>query len=190
MRNHIAAFEAEYRRCKALGEGAIAQLDEAELSGPGPNGGNSIAIIVWHVAGNLSSRFIDFLTTDGEKEWRHREDEFAKRTVSRPDLMRKWNDGFDALFGALATLNDNDLARDVVIRGQSLRVDEALCRSLAHTSYHVGQIVYLAKIIRGGAWNWLTLPPGQSASYNQNPTFDKPSVHTELLSQTRPKQPS
>lgn len=167
MRNHIAALEAEYRRFKALGEGAIAQLDDADLSRPGPNGGNSVAIIVWHLAGNLASRFTDLLTTDGEKEWRHREEEFAQRTVSRPELMTKWNTGFDALFGALAALTDGDLGREIVIRGETWRVDAALYRSVAHTSYHVGQIVYLAKIFRGGSWSWLSIPPGQSEAFNK-----------------------
>ena len=141
MRVHIAALGVEFQRYKTLGEGAIAQLDEANLSRPGPNEGNSIAIIVWHLAGNLASRYTDFLTTDGEKAWRRRDEEFDRRTVSRAELMARWTQGFDALESTLATLADEDLGREVVIRGETWRVDAALYRSVAHTSYHVGQIV-------------------------------------------------
>ena len=167
MRVHIAALGVEFQRYKTLGEGAIAQLDEADLSRLGPNDGNSIAIMVWHLAGNLASRYTDFLTTDGEKPWRHRDEEFNQRTVSRSELMTQWNQGFDALERTFATLTDDDLGREIVIRGETLRVDAALYRSVAHTSYHVGQIVYLAKTFRGGAWNWLTIPPGQSETFNR-----------------------
>lgn len=166
MRVHIAALGVEFQRYKTLGEGAIAQLDEVDLSRPGPNEGNSVAIIVWHLAGNLASRYTDFLTTDGEKAWRRRDEEFDRRTVSRAELMTRWNQGFDALERTLATLTDEDLGREVVIRGETWRVDAALYRSVAHTSYHVGQIVYLAKAFRGASWDWLTIPPGQSDAFN------------------------
>ena len=167
MRSQLAGLEAEYKRYKTLGEDAIAQVEDADLSRPGPSGGNSIAVIVWHIAGNLSSRFTDFLTTDGEKDWRHRDEEFTQRTVSRAELMTKWNRGFDTVFGALAALTDGDLAREVAILGQPWRVDAALYRSVAHTSYHVGQIVYLAKILRGESWRWLSIPPGESEAFNR-----------------------
>ena len=156
----IRSIDAEYRRYKALGEEAISQLDDAELGSPGPVGGNSTAVIVWHLSGNLASRFTDFLTSDGEKPWRHRDDEFAARTVSRDELLEKWQHGWTVLFEALADLSDTDLQRTVTIRGQSLQVHDALHRSLAHTSYHVGQIVYLAKLIRGETWRSLSIPPG------------------------------
>jgi hypothetical protein len=172
MRSTIAALEAEYRRYKALGEGAMAQMDDGDLSAPGPNDGNSVAVIVWHIAGNFMSRFTDFLTTDGEKPWRQRDDEFQQRQVTRRELLEKWNGGWDVLFAALAALTDAELARDVTIRGQSLRVDAALYRSLAHASYHVGQIVYLAKACRGDAWTSLSIPKGQSQMYNRNPARD------------------
>ena len=167
MRTQLAALEAEFTRYRKLGEGAMAQLGDEELLRPGPNGGNSIAIIVWHLAGNFASRFTDFLTTDGEKDWRHRDEEFEPRTVSRAALMAKWTHGFDVLFQALAPLTDEDLGRGVVIRGEPWRVDAALYRSVAHTSYHVGQIVYAAKIFRGASWKWLSIAPGQSEAFNQ-----------------------
>lgn len=184
MTSTISALDVEYRRYKALAEAAIAQLDEADLSRPGPNSGNSVAVIVWHLAGNFASRFTDFLTTDGEKAWQNREQEFDQRTVTRPELLRKWSAGWDVLFGALATLTDDDLARSITIRGQSLRVDAALYRSLAHASYHVGQIVYLAKAFRGEKWTSLSIPRGQSQTYNQNPTRETAAAHTAALSRT------
>ena len=181
MRPFISSIEAEYRRYKALGEGAIEQLGAVELSAPGPNGGNSIAVVVWHLSGNLASRFTDFLTSDGEKPWRHREEEFAARTVTRDGLTDKWEHGWTVLFAALAELSDTHLQQAVTIRGQSLQVHDALHRSLAHTSYHVGQIVYVAKSIRGATWRSLSIPPGGSAAYNHNPAFDRPGEHSALL---------
>ena len=181
MRPLISSIEAEYRRYKALGEGAIGQLGDAEVSAPGPNGGNSIAVIVWHLSGNLASRFTDFLTSDGEKPWRHREEEFAARTVTRDGLMEKWRQGWGVLFEALAGLTDDQLQQQVTIRGQSLAVHDALHRSLAHASYHVGQIVYLAKLQRGAEWRSLSIPPGGSAAYNQNPTLERPDGHAAEL---------
>ncbi|MBI4265258.1 MAG: DUF1572 family protein [Acidobacteria bacterium] len=166
MRDSIEAIEAEYLKYKSLGEAAIAQLEDGELSLPGPNDSNSIAVVVWHVSGNLVSRFTDFLTADGEKAWRDRDDEFVARTVTRQELLEKWNGGWGTLLAALETLRDEDFSRHVAIRGQSLRVDAALYRSLAHTAHHVGQIVYLAKSFRGEAWRTLSIPKGQSQAFN------------------------
>jgi uncharacterized damage-inducible protein DinB len=176
MNTLIKSIEAEYRRYKALAEAALAQVPEASLSQPAA-GGNSLAVICWHLSGNLKSRFTDFLTSDGEKPWRQREEEFADRVVSRADLLAKWNQGWEVLFATLDGLADGDLQKSVVIRGQSLAVHEALHRSLTHTSYHVGQIVYLARSIRGDEWQYLSIPPGGSAAYNTNPTLEKPEDH-------------
>jgi hypothetical protein len=174
MTQFIESIRAEYTRYKDLAEGAIAQLSDAELSQAGRDGGNSIATICWHVSGNLRSRFTDFLTSDGEKPWRKREEEFQPRTVARTELLAKWDEGWTVLFASLDALTDDHLARTVLIRGQSLKVHEALHRSLAHTSYHVGQIVYVAKAFRGTAWRYLSIPPGGSDAYNRNPTLERP----------------
>ena len=181
MKSIVGSIEAEYRRYKALGEGAIAQLQEAELSVPGPGGGNSVAIVVWHVAGNLASRFTDFLASDGEKSWRQRDEEFASRHVSRQELISKWQHGWDTLFSALSDVGDERLDDTVTIRDQPLRVHDALHRSLAHVSYHIGQIVYIAKSFRGDAWRFLSIPPGGSDAYNQQPTLDRPATHATTL---------
>jgi uncharacterized damage-inducible protein DinB len=169
----VTAIEAEFRRYKTLGEKAIAQLDEAALSAAPPGAGNSIATICWHVSGNLRSRFTDFLTADGEKPWRKRDEEFEPRAVTRDELLAKWEQGWAVLLDALGTLDDGDLDRTVTIRGQSLSVLEALLRSLAHASYHVGQIVHAAKSARGSDWTYLSIPPGESESYNRNPTLER-----------------
>lgn len=159
----------------------MVQLGDADLSAPGPNGGNSIAVIVWHLSGNLASRFTDFLTSDGEKPWRQWEEEFATRTVTRDRLLEEWEHGWTVLLSTLAALSDTHLQQAVTIRGRSLQVHDALHRSLAHTSYHVGQIVYVAKAIRGEAWRFLSIPPGGSAAYNDNPAFDRPGEHSAGL---------
>jgi len=163
MRALVTSIEGEYRRYKTLGENAVTQLPEAQLAETAGSS-NSIATIVWHLAGNLTSRFTDFLTSDGEKPWRDRDSEFLARQVKRAELQAKWEDGWRVLFAALSALTDADLAKTVTIRGQPHTVAEALHRSLAHTSYHVGQIVFVAKARRGADWRYLTIPPGQSRS--------------------------
>jgi hypothetical protein len=174
MKDIVAAIEGEWRRYQILGDRALEQVRDDELGRNGPGDGNSIAVIVWHIAGNLKSRFTDFLTTDGEKPWRHRDSEFLPRTgVTRAEVLAVWNEGWRILFDALEPLTDEDLSRTVVIRREPSRVHEALLRLLAHTSYHVGQIVYLAKSFRGDEWDYLTIPPGKSEEYNQNPSHEK-----------------
>jgi uncharacterized damage-inducible protein DinB len=170
----IDEVRAEFLRYKALAEKAIAQLNDVELSARPAGGGNSIATICWHVSGNLRSRFTDFLTTDGEKPWRQRDEEFEPRTVTQVELLAKWEQGWDVLLESLASLSEGHLDANVIIRGQPLRVREALLRALAHVSYHVGQIVYAAKTARGRDWAYLSIPPGKSVEYNQRPVLDRP----------------
>lgn len=134
---------------------------------------NSIATIVWHISGNLESRFTDFLTTDGEKPWRQREDEFAVRDVAPEEILAKWNRGWNVLMDSLAELVDADLGKTITIRGVEHTVVEALHRSLAHTAYHVGQMTYQGKILAGEGWDWLSIAPGKTAEYNRDPTREK-----------------
>lgn len=181
MNDLIHSIRDEYLRYKALGEGALRQVDDQELSAPEPGGGNSLAIICWHLSGNLRSRFTDFLTADGEKPWRNREEEFDDRAVSRAEFMAKWDEGWAALLDTLATLSDANLPDTITIRAQPLKVHEALHRSLAHTAYHVGQMVFLAKAFRGAAWTSLSIPRGQSDAYNKDPRFERASAYTEAV---------
>jgi len=181
MSSIVASLQAEFRRYKALAEAAVGQLDEDQLVAPGSGGGNSIAVICWHVAGNLRSRFTDFLTTDGEKPWRQREEEFRVRALGRAELLAHWEQGWAVLLDTLASLTDDDLERSVTIRGQPLQVHEALHRSLAHASYHVGQVVHAARGLRGESWRFLSIPPGQSERYNADPTGERPEAHAARL---------
>lgn len=160
MRKVITAIEGEYLRYKKLGEGSFAQLTDAQLTEEPGAGSNSIAMIVWHISGNLKSRFTDFLTTDGEKPWRNRESEFDARHVTRQELLAKWEDGWRILLESLRPLDDEQLDQKIMIREIPLTVLEALERSLSHTSYHVGQIVFLAKMMRGMDWKSLSIPRG------------------------------
>jgi uncharacterized damage-inducible protein DinB len=157
MRTVLESIETEYHRYKDLGDKSFAQVGDAQLNA-GQADGNSIAMLVWHIGGNLRSRFTDFLTTDGEKPWRDRESEFDERNVTRAQMIEKWEGGWKVLLDSLRHLDDDDLARKITIRSQELTVLQALQRSLAHTSYHVGQIVFLAKALRGGEWTSLTIP--------------------------------
>lgn len=177
MKGVVTSVRTEYERYRAIGEATISQVGEGALCRRPPGGGNSIATLVWHLSENLASRFTDFLAADGEKPWRDREGEFAERDVSRSEIVAKWNDGWTVLFGALDELNDEDLGRSVTIRGVSLTVAEALCRSLAHASYHVGQIVYRGRMAVADDWSYLSIPPGGSAAYNENPRLEKPEDH-------------
>ena len=174
MREVVSSIEGEWRRYKALGEGAFRQLRDDEIGRSGPGDGNSIAVIVWHIAGNLKSRFQDFLTADGEKPWRKRDTEFELRNVTRAELMEKWNDGWSTLFAAIEPLQDADLSRTVTIRGEKFPVHDALLRLVTHTSYHVGQIVFLAKSFRGSEWDSLSIPLGKSEEFNRKPTGQRP----------------
>ena len=184
VRNVVSSIEAEFRRYKALGDGAMAQLPASDLVVSAPGGGNSVAVIAWHVGGNLKSRFTDFLTTDGEKPWRHREEEFAARSCTNDELSAHWETGWRVLLASLAELDDGSLGRTVTIRGVELRVDEALHRALAHVAYHVGQIVLLARSLRGADWKFLSIPPGGTDAYNENPTRERAGQHTDQLGGT------
>ena len=152
---------------KRLAEGAIAQLNDDQLLVQPDAESNSVAVIMKHIAGNMRSRLSDFLTTDGEKPDRHRDQEFEmSRKVTREELMTMWEAGWMIAFDTLAGLQPGDLARTVTIRGEPHAVLQALHRAMAHYAYHVGQIVYLAKHIRGGEWKSLSIPRGQSEQVN------------------------
>ena len=157
-----------YRMYKALGDRAMAQVPaDADLHRLVDPDSNSIAVIVKHVAGNLRSRFRDFLTSDGEKPDRHRDEEFELTgAVSRADVLGWWNDGWSVAMQAVDALTPDDLDRTIFIRGEALLVVEALNRSITHTAYHVGQIVFLARHLVGSSWTSLSIPRGASDSFN------------------------
>lgn len=156
-----------YRTHKDLAERAIAQVrSEGELHVQLDPESNSIAVIMKHVGGNLKSRFRDFLTSDGEKPERNRDTEFEiADLVPRDQIMRWWNDGWSVALESIESLTPADLGRTITIRGEKMLVVEALNRSLTHTAYHVGQIVYLARHLASGSWTSLTIPKGKSADF-------------------------
>jgi hypothetical protein len=160
-------FRTEYERHRSMGERAMAQMSDAALNALPTPDANSAAMIARHVGGNLASRFTDFLTSDGEKPWRDRDREFETVEYDRSDVERIWRDGWTVLEQQLAGLTDDDLARTITIRHQSLTVHAALCRSLAHVSSHVGQLVLLGRIHAGADWQTLSIPRGKSAAVNQ-----------------------
>jgi len=156
-----------FRYYKKLGERAMAQCPEEALFTTLDTESNSIAIIVKHMAGNMRSRWTDFLTTDGEKPDRNRDTEFEEPPRTRTELMELWERGWKLLFGALEPLSDADQTRTITIRTEPHSVTQAINRQVAHYSYHVGQIVYLARHFAGKKWQTLTIPKKKSAEFNK-----------------------
>lgn len=152
---------------KRLADRAVEQVPDEKLHVALDENTNSIAVIMKHVAGNLISRWTDFLTTDGEKPWRNRDDEFVDSFPCRADLMAFWERGWSCLLETLRSLKPEDLERIVTIRGEPHSVPLALERSLGHTCYHIGQIVQVARFHAGHNWNTLTIPRGGSEQFNQ-----------------------
>ena len=156
----------QFRKYKAMAERAMAQLDDAQFFATlGPEE-NSVALLVKHVAGNQRSRWTDFLTSDGEKPDRHRDEEFERRPDdTRASLMARWEDGWRRLFAALEPLGEADLVRIVTIRDEPHSVLQAVARQQTHYAYHVGQIVFLARHLVGAGWKSLSIPRGMSAQW-------------------------
>jgi hypothetical protein len=158
-RHYLEDVMAQIEQQKTLAERAIAQVSDEELFRTIDDESNSIAIVMRHVAGNLRSRFTDFLTTDGEKPSRNRDGEFERPVdTTREAALADWNSGFTCLLTTLRELQPDDLLKDVYIRGERHSVVKALDRAMLHLAYHVGQIVFLAKHLRSSAWRTLTIP--------------------------------
>ncbi len=156
-----------FNHYKKLGERAIAQCPDAALFTTLDPESNSIAIIVKHMAGNMRSRWTDFLTTDGEKPDRNRDTEFEDPPTTRSELMEMWERGWKYVFGALEPLSDANLTRTVTIRTEPHSVMQAINRQIAHYCYHVGQIVYLARHFAGDKWQTLSVPKKKSSEFNK-----------------------
>lgn len=162
----LTSYQKQFAYYRHLGEGTMAQLSEAELFRDDAAGSNSIAVIVKHLAGNMKSRWTNFLTEDGEKTWRNRDEEFVADFAGRTQLETAWTEGWDVLEGTINGLQPEQLATIVYIRNEGHLVVEALNRQLAHYAYHVGQIVLLGKQLKGAEWRSLSIPKGGSAAYN------------------------
>lgn len=154
------------RGYKRLADGAIAQVDDTQFFATPDPESTSIAIVMKHMVGNMRSRFTDFLTTDGEKPDRKRDQEFIDSGTSRPELLRQWEQYWQLVFETLNSIGPEDLTRTITIRGEPHSVLQAVQRQVVHYAYHVGQIVYLAKHWKGVEWKSLSVPKGQSEQFN------------------------
>ena len=171
LKDSIAIF----RYYKRLGENAIAQCPDAGLLAELDEQSNSIAIIVKHLAGNMISRWTDFLTTDGEKSSRNRDSEFEEAPKTRADILELWERGWKCFIAALEGLSDADMTKTVTIRGEAHSVMQAINRQVAHYSYHVGQIAFLARHFAGANWKSLTIPKKKSQEFNADVASGKKS---------------
>lgn len=171
--SYLSSTRKQFEYYKMLGTKTISQVPDEKLFWQYDEDSNSIAIIAKHMWGNMLSRWTDFLTSDGEKDWRKRDEEFKADIDSREALMQKWDAGWDSLFNAINSLEPEDLEKIIYIRNQGHTVTEAINRQLAHYAYHVGQIVFLGKMICGEHWQSLSIPKGDSKAFNAE-KFSKP----------------
>ena len=162
----LPSVRKQFAYYQLLGEQALSQVSDAQLQWQPSAESNSLATIVKHLSGNMLSRWTDFLTTDGEKPWREREAEFDNDLGTRAAVLAAWQAGWQCLFAALDGLSEADLGRTIYIRNQGHSVLEAINRQLAHYPYHVGQLVFLARLAAGATWQSLSIPRGNSAAYN------------------------
>ena len=165
----LASATKRFKDYKDLGDKTFLQLKDDHMHRQPNNASNSIAVIVQHMHGNMLSRWTDFLTEDGEKPWRKRDEEFEVHDLSKRELLALWEQGWDVFLQTLQSLNEDDLLKTITIRQQPLTVVDAINRQLAHYSYHVGQIVYLGRWMKDGEWISLSIPRSGSVSYNDKP---------------------
>jgi hypothetical protein len=152
---------------KELGDKTFAQLTDKDFHFAPSDESNSIAVIIQHMHGNMLSRWTNFLTSDGEKEWRKRDAEFEEQTLSKEQLTALWEEGWKCFLDAIESLSPADLEKTIYIRTEALSVPDALNRQFAHYPYHVGQIIYIGKMIKNKDWKSLTIPKGESSAYNK-----------------------
>ena len=157
-KTYLDSAITKFTSYKALGDKTFEQLDDKDFHYSPNEESNSIAIIIQHVSGNMLSRWTNFLTEDGEKEWRHRDDEFEIHQFSKQELLKLWNDGWTCMFNTLQSLTEDDLMKTITIRNEAMTAIDAINRQLAHYPYHVGQIIYIGKILKNDKWKNLSVP--------------------------------
>ena len=162
----LDSTKKQFKFYKVLGDKTFTQLSAEQLFWQYNSESNSIAVIVKHLSGNMLSRWTNFLTTDGEKEWRNRDAEFEQGTESKEEIVEKWQQGWQCLFDAINSLANDDLEKTIFIRNQGHTVVEAINRQLAHYAYHVGQMVFVGKMVCNDSWVSLSIPKGSSTNYN------------------------
>jgi hypothetical protein len=164
--NFIQDAIKRFNNYKQLGEKTFEQLEEKDFFVQPSLESNSIAVIIQHLHGNMLSRWTNFLTEDGEKEWRKRDEEFENLSLTKEKIIDLWNEGWACLLNALQSLTEDDLNKTIYIRTEPLNVGDAILRQLAHYPYHVGQIVYIGRLIKNENWQSLSIPKNQSKQYN------------------------
>lgn len=165
--NYLTSVRKQFEYYKLLGDRSFDQLSDEALFWQFNAESNSIAVIVKHLWGNMLSRWTNFLEEDGEKEWRNREGEFEADIASREEMLAKWEEGWTCLFGALDSVNVENFEQTIYIRNMGHTIVEAINRQLAHYAYHIGQIVYLGRMLKGAEWRSLSIPKGGSNAYNE-----------------------
>ncbi|MDP4264908.1 MAG: DUF1572 family protein [Bacteroidota bacterium] len=175
VKEYLHTVIRRVRYYKDLGDKTFAQLRDADFHYQPNDESNSIAVIIQHMAGNMLSRWTNFLTEDGEKEWRQRDDEFSIHSYSKQQLLEIWEKGWHCFLDALESLKEDDLLKTIHIRKEELSAIDAINRQLAHYPYHVGQIVYIGRMIKDREWKNLSIPKGHSQLYNQSDAIKDPA---------------
>ena len=166
--NYLESIERQFKYYKRLGDNTFEQLENENIHWQFNQESNSIAVIVKHLVGNMLSRWTNFRNEDGEKKWRQRDTEFIDTYTSKDELILAWENGWNCLFNAIKPLKEKDLTEIIYIRNQGHTVLEAINRQLCHYSYHIGQIVFIGKLIKGDRWKSLSIPRNQSSTYNSD----------------------
>ncbi|SFT09770.1 Protein of unknown function [Zhouia amylolytica] len=165
--NYLESTRKQFRYYKSLADKTFVVLNDDDIHWRNVEAQNNIVTLVKHMAGNMLSRFTNFLSEDGEKDWRNRDDEFEDTLATKDEMITYWDKGWNCLFNSIDNLSPNDLERIIYIRNEGHTVLEALNRQMAHYAYHVGQIVFIGKILKGDQWNSLTIPKGASKDFNK-----------------------
>lgn len=184
--NYLESVIKQFEYYKMLGDKTFVQIPDEKLFWQFNEDSNSIAIIVKHLWGNMMSRWTDFLTTDGEKEWRNRDAEFENDFSGKKEMIEKWNEGWKVFLDTLKSLKEEDLEKIIYIRNQGHTVLEAINRQLAHYPYHIGQIVFIGKLCTEN-WESLSIPKGKSTDYNTE-KFSKPKERGHFTDEFRNKE--
>jgi hypothetical protein len=179
MQDYLITAIKRLKYYKDLADKTFAQLEENDFHFQPNAASNSIAIIIQHMHGNMLSRWTNFLTEDGEKPWRQRDEEFETHAYNRQQLLDLWEKGWDCFLGALQSLTETDLSNTIYIRREPLTVVDAINRQLAHYPYHVGQIVYIGRLIKDGQWHNLSIEKGKSGAYNASDNIKDPANKVE-----------
>ena len=175
MNSHITSLIKQFDYYKTAGDKTLQQLSFDDLNWQFHNNSNSVSIIVKHMVGNMLSRWTNFLTEDGEKDWRQREQEFEATYTTKDQLIADWDKGWQCVYDAIKPLKNEDLERTVYIRNESHTVADAIFRQLGHYSYHIGQIAYIGVSLKNNDWQSLSIPKGQSVQFNSE-KFSKPKT--------------